>query len=159
MGAPQAFQLLNPDALKLSLDLTQIREGWREIALSKDMVKKPSNLNVVGISPAQIELNASRMIPVSLPIQVVTEGHLPAGLSVQRISAAPATVKVLISGKPSQNGMQIKTEAIDLKKLTSSTTLGVRLIFPADVQFTGVKAPVVKVTIKLKKASRQGGRS
>jgi diadenylate cyclase len=154
MGAPQAFQLLNPDTLKVSLDLAQIREGWREITLSKDMVKRPSNLTVVGISPTQIEMNASRMIQASMPIQVVTEGRPPAGLSVQRINATPAAVKVLIPGKLSQNSMQIKTESIDLRKLTSSTTLGVRLIVPADVQFAGGKPPMVKVSIRLKKSSR-----
>jgi len=35
MGPPQAFQLLNPDALKVALDLSQIREGWHEVALAK----------------------------------------------------------------------------------------------------------------------------
>jgi uncharacterized protein (TIGR00159 family) len=159
MGPPQAFQLLNPDTLKVSLDLSQIREGWREIALSKDMVKIPSNLTVVGISPAQIGMTASRMIQASLPIQVITEGRLPAGLSVQKISAAPPAVKVLIPSKLSQNGIRIKTEAIDLKKVASSTTLGVRLIFPSDIQFAGGKPPMVKVTIKLKKSSRPGSRS
>lgn len=151
MGSPQAFQLLNPDTLKVSVDLSQVREGWHEIALSKDMVKKPTSLTVVGITPAQIGMTASRLIQTSLPIQVITEGRPPAGLSVQKISAAPPDVMVLIPGKLNQNGIRIRTEPIDLGEVTSTTTQEVRLIFPSHVQFAGGKPPVVKVTIKLKK--------
>ncbi len=151
MGPPQAFQLLNPDTLKVSVDLSQVREGSHEIALSKDMVKKPNSLTVVEISPAQIGMTASRLIQASLPIQVITEGRPPAGLSVQKISAAPPDVRVLIPGKLNQNGIRIRTEPIDLGKVTSTTTQEVRLIFPSHVQFAGGRPPVIKVTIKLKK--------
>ena len=151
MGPPQAFQLLNPDTLKVSVDLSQVREGSHEIALSKDMVKKPSSLTVVEISPAQIGMTASRLIQASLPIQVITEGRPPAALSVQKISAAPPDVRVLIPGKLNQNGIRIRTEPIDLGKVTSTTTQEVRLIFPSHVQFAEGRPPVIKVTIKLKK--------
>ena len=151
MGPPQAFGLLNPDTLKVSVDLSQVREGWHEIALSKDMIKKPTSLTVVGISPAQIGMTASRLIQASLPIQVTTEGRPPAGLSVQKISAAPPDVRVLIPGKLNQNGIRIRTEPINLGKVTSTTTQEVRLIFPSHIQFAGGKPPVIKVTIKLKK--------
>jgi diadenylate cyclase len=158
MGPPQAFQLLNPDTLKLSVDLSQIGEGWHEIALSKDMVRRPSNLTVMEISPAQIGMTASRLVQASLPIQVITEGRPPAGLSVQKISAAPPDVSVLIPGKLNQNGIRIRTEPIDLGKVTSTSTREVRLIFPAHVQFAGGKPPIAKVTIRLKKESHSGSR-
>jgi len=74
------------------------------------MVKKPSNLTVVGISPAQIGMNVDRLIPVSLLVQVITEGRPPAGLSVQKISVTPSAVRVLIPGKLRENGQRIKTE-------------------------------------------------
>ncbi len=154
MGPPQAFQLLNPDALKIALDLSQIREGWHEVALAKEMVKKPSNLTVVGISPAQIGMTVDRLIPVSLLVQVITEGRPPDGLSVQKISVTPPAVKVLIPGKLRENGPRIKTEPINLKGVTSSVSLQPRLVFPSDVQFEGGKPPTVKVTIKLKRLSR-----
>lgn len=158
LGPPQAFGLLNPDMLKLSVDLSQIREGWNEITLSKDMVRRPSNLSVVGISPAQIGMTASRLIQASVPIQVITEGRPPAGLSVQKISAAPLDVTVLIPGKLNQNNIRIKTEPIDLEKLTATATVDARLIPPPHIQFTGGKPPFVKVTIKLHKSVRPGGR-
>ncbi len=158
LGPPQAFGLLNPDTLKLSVDLSQIREGWNEITLSKDMVRRPSDLTVVGISPAQIGMTASRLIQASAPIQVITQGRPPSGLSVQMISTAPPDVSVLIPGKVHQNGIRIKTEPIDLEKVTATTTVDARLILPSHIQFAGDKQPVVKVTIKLTKSNRPGGR-
>jgi diadenylate cyclase len=158
MGPPQAFQLLNPDTLKVSVDLSQIGEGWHEIALSQDMVRRPSSLAVVGISPAQIGITASRLIEASLPIQVLTRGRPPDGQFVQKISAEPPDIRVLIPGKLNKNGIRIRTEPIDLGKVTSTTTQEVRLISPSHVQFAGGKLPVVKVTIKLKKSNRADSR-
>jgi len=64
----------------------------------------------------------------------------------------------LIPGKLNQNGARIRTEPIDLGKLTSSTTLEVRLILPTHVRFAEGKSSVVKVTIKLNKSNRPGNR-
>ena len=158
VGPPQAFQLLNPDTLKVALDLSQLREGWHEVSLVKEMVKKPSSLTVAGISPAQIGVTASRLIEVSLPVQVITEGRPPAGLSVQKISVTPAAVRGLIPGNLYDKGMRIKTEPILLEKFNSSVSLQSRLVVPLEVQFEGGKPPTVKVTIKLSRSGRQAHR-
>jgi uncharacterized protein (TIGR00159 family) len=153
LGPLQAFGLLNPDTLKLSVDLSQIREGRNDITLSNEMVKRPSNLAVTGITPLQLTINASRLIEASLPIQVVTQGRLPEGQSVQSISVSPPEVSVLLPRKSSQNSIRIRTEPIDLEKLTASATLNAKLILPSHIQVAGGKPLVVKVTIKLKKTN------
>jgi len=159
MGPPQAFNMLNMDMLKVSLDLSRIREGWQEITLSKDMVRKPSNLAVVGISPARIGMTASRLINISLPVQVMTTGRPPAGLSVQDISAAPREVRVLIPRKLQQSSIRIRTEPIDLEKVSASAKLDVRLILPPDIQLAGGRSPTIRIMIKLKKSERTDERS
>lgn len=156
-GPPQAFQLLNPDALRVSLDLSKVREGLNEISVTREMVRKPSNLTVAGISPARIGITVSRLVTVSLPVVVTTEGRPPAGLSVQKIGVSPATVRVLIPGRLRENGMRIRTETIDLKKVASSSSLQARLIPPPEVQFAGGKTPTATVSIRLKKSARRGG--
>lgn len=153
MGPPQAFGLLNPDTLKLSLDLSNIREGSNEIPLTHDMIRRPSNLAVVGITPQQLSVTASRLIEASLPVQVVTQGSPADGQSVQKITVSPLDVTVLIPGKSHHNSLRIRTEPIDLEKVTATTTLEAKLIAPPHVQFAGGRPPLVKVTIRLKKAS------
>lgn len=154
MGPPQAFRLLNPDTLKLSVDLSQIHEGRNEIVFSGDMFRGPSNLTVVGITPPQLAMTASRLSEASLPVQVVTHGRPPEGYSVQKISVSPLEVAVLIAGKPQQNSIRIRTEPILLENVTATTTLDARLIAPSQVHFAGGKPPVVKITIHLKKTNR-----
>jgi YbbR domain-containing protein len=122
------------------------------------MVRKPSNLTVLGITPARIGMTVSRLIAVSLPVVVVTEGRPPAGLSVQKIGVTPATVRVLIPGRLRESGIRIKTEPIDLKKAASSSSLQARLIPPPEVQFAGGKTPTATVSIRLKKSARTAGR-
>jgi uncharacterized protein (TIGR00159 family) len=158
MGPPQAFGLLNPETLKLSVDLSNIREGTYAIPLTHDMIRRPSNLVVVGITPTQLAISASRLIETSLPVQVVTQGRPPDGQSVQKISATPSDVQVLVPGKLSLNDIRIKTEPFDLTNLTSTTTLEARLILPSHIQFAGGKPPLVKVTIRLKKSELQSSR-
>lgn len=153
IGPPQAFHLLNPQALKLSADLSQLREGANEITFTQDMVKRPWNLTVAEISPTRIGISASRMVRLSLPIQVTTEGRLPPGLSLQKISVTPTEVPVMISQKSFQQGMRIKTEPVDLKQLTTTTAVDVRLTAPPHVQFIGGKTPFARVAIKVKKSS------
>lgn len=158
MGPPQAFQLLNPDALRVSLDLSKVREGLNEIPVSREMVKRPSNLAVAGITPSRIGITVSRLTAVSLPVVVATEGRLPAGLSVQKITVSPATVRVLIPGRLRENGLRVQTEPVDLKKVQSSSSLQARLVAPPEARFAGGKAPAATVTIRLKKSARTGGR-
>ncbi|MCX7636059.1 MAG: diadenylate cyclase, partial [Syntrophales bacterium] len=50
-GPPQAFQLLTPENLKISLNLSQLREGTQEVVLTKDMLRLPSNIYVESITP------------------------------------------------------------------------------------------------------------
>jgi len=150
-GPSQAFQLLNTETLKISLNLSQIQDGKQEIILMRDMIRTPFNLSVVGIKPDRITLSASKFIRVSLPIEVVTENSPDSRIIIQKITAIPSSVKVLVPGRLYRSGIKIQTEPINLKSLTSQQTFTPRLIFPSEVQFEGRKPPSVKVVIKVGK--------
>jgi uncharacterized protein (TIGR00159 family) len=150
-GPSQAFQLLNADAIKISLNLSQIQEGRQEIALTKEMINTPSNLTVVGIKPSRITVNASRFINVSVPIEVVTENSPVAGITIQKITVTPSSIKILMPGKLYRDKIKIRTTPIDLRLITSTTTLAPKLSIPPEVHFEGGKEPAIKVTIKVGK--------
>ena len=149
-GPSQAFQLLNADTLKISLNLSQIQDGRQEIVLTKDMIKTPFNLSVVGIKPGRISVTASRFIHISLPIEVVTENAPPSPVVIQKITVTPSSVKVLVPGKLMRSGIKIQTDPINLKSLTSTHTFQPKLLFPSEVQFEKGKPPEVKVVIKVR---------
>ncbi len=148
MGTAQAFQLLHPDSLKISVDLKQLRPGTQEITLTQEMVKIPSNLTVAGISPERIKVVTSRLLPLTVPIEVLTENKPPQGFAVQTITVTPAEVKILIPRRLRGKRIRIMTEPLDLSLLDVQKIFAPSLRYPPDIQFTGGKTPVVRVIVK-----------
>jgi len=150
-GPSQAFQLLNAEALKISLNLSQIQEGKQDIMLTKQMINTPSNINVVGIKPSKITITASKFVHVTVPIEVVTENEPVAGIIVQKITVTPSSLRVLVPSRQLRNNIKIKTAPIDLKSLTATTTLKTKLVIPPEVYFDGKREPSVNVVIKIRR--------
>jgi len=148
MGTGQAFQLLHTESLKISVDLKQLRPGTQEIKLTPEMVKTPSNLSVAGISPERIKIVASRLLPLTVPIEVLTENKPPQGFVVQSIRVTPSEVKVLIPRRLRGKRIRVMTEPIDLSLLDVQKIFAPGLRYPSDVQFAGGKTPTVRVVIK-----------
>ena len=150
VGPLQAFQILNIDALKILLNLSQIQEGRQDMVLTKDMIDTPSNLTIVGIKPSRITINASQFVHVSVPIEVVTENASPPGVFIQKITVTPPSITVLVPGKLLHTKIRIQTAPIDLKLLTSTITIAPKLILPPEIQFESRREPSVKVAIKIR---------
>jgi len=152
-GPPQAFQLLSSDTLKISMNLSQVQDGRQEIVLTRDMIRIPFNLGVVSIKPGRIAITASKYIHAFVPIEVVTENTPDPPVTVQKITAVPSSVKVLLPGRLHNSGIKIQTEPINLKSLTSTQTFTPRLLIPPEIQFERGRLPSVKVVIKVRKES------
>ncbi|NVM21245.1 MAG: DNA integrity scanning protein DisA nucleotide-binding domain protein [Desulfobacterales bacterium] len=153
MGPEQAFRLLDPKALKISLDLAEIREGRQKIPLTRDMVKVPSNLSLERIKPGSIRITAYRLLPVEVPVKISIKGALPSRLTLQKIVVTPPSVTVLASPKLQKSGIRIRTEPIALEQVTETTTLAPKLLFPTEIRFFDGKPPSVKVTIEVRAKS------
>jgi hypothetical protein len=76
-GPIQAFDLLDPSILKVSVSLSSLVEGKQDIALTEDMIKIPSNLSLVRIKPESIRVTANRFYPHTASVQVKTTGSFP----------------------------------------------------------------------------------
>jgi uncharacterized protein (TIGR00159 family) len=147
-GTYQAFQLMNVERIKIAIDLSQIRPGTQEIILTRDLVKTPANLSVSHITPGRINVITSRLIRMTVPIEVLTEKKPPDGFSVESIAASPAEAQVLIHQKLRGKRIRIMTEPIDLSLLDVQSIFTPHLRYPPDIQFSGGKAPVVRVVVK-----------
>lgn len=154
-GPSQAFQFLPADSLKVSLNMSNIREGRQVVVLTKDMMKIPSNLSVVGIYPRELTVEANRLIPISVPIQIRTKNKLPRGYSAH-LSTIPSTVRVLVPSDSPPNSIAVQTEDIDLSKITdTNTAVKADLRFPSTVQFETGKPPSVRVVVRIGKSATQ----
>jgi hypothetical protein len=69
-------------------------------------------------------------------------------MAVQKITATPAEVRVLISGRLRGKRIRILTEPIDLSQLDVQKAFTPSLRYPPDIQFPGRKVPVVRVVVK-----------
>jgi diadenylate cyclase len=148
-GPEQAFRLLDPNTLAISVDLSNVQEGKQSIPLTSEMVQMPSNLSLEAIKPKTIQIRANRLLRMQASVEVVTEGALPPGRTLQGIEVTPPTVAVLVPVLSSSKKMKIQTQDIELGAITGTTTLTPQLVFPPEVRFVGGSAPSVKVTIKV----------
>jgi len=147
MGSEQAFDLLNPQALKISLDMSKIQEGMQQLVMERDLVRHPSSLSVVGIEPSKIRLIAHQMVSLDVPIKVRTSGTLPPELTLRQIVVTPKSIQVM--ALPKSKRRVVLTEPIDLQDITTTLTLTPKLVLPSGVRFINDKPPNVQVTIEI----------
>ncbi|MFA5090020.1 MAG: diadenylate cyclase [Candidatus Omnitrophota bacterium] len=150
-GSERAFSLLDPKELKLSMDMSKIKEGTDKYYLNKDMVRKPAGFSLLNIEPKEIPLKVYKMISVNIPIQIKTNGRAPSGVTIKEMRVEPQSVSVRIPDMIGREKISITTEPIELKSITETTTLVPKLIIPSEFRFSGDKPPEVKVTIETEK--------
>ena len=95
MGPVQAFNLLDPSSLKVSVDLSNLAEGIQELSLTSDMIRIPSNLTLMRVKPDKIRISAYRLHSYNAPVSVKTSGTLKKGYSLKKVSVAPEFITVL----------------------------------------------------------------
>lgn len=104
----------------------------------------------VALSPAQINV----IIPVSktksAEVKVKTKGTLYKGLTISSIKVMPERFDVTGSVDALNSLIILNTEAVDLSKITKSSTINVKVIIPDGLILVS-GTPVVKVEINLDK--------
>lgn len=155
-GSAQAFQFLKPETLKITVNLSPLTRGKQKFLLTKNMVDVPPSVSVVSIDPGEINLVASRLVPVSVPVAVVTQNAPSAGRTVEKITVIPGKVRVLVPRKLAQERISIRTATIDLATIPTTTSVVRELVVPPEVQFEGGRAPTVRVVVKIRRAALRG---
>ena len=59
-GLKRAFDLLDPAALKVTVDLENAREGTRRVAVSERSLRIPDELRLVAMNPSSVEVQVGR---------------------------------------------------------------------------------------------------
>jgi len=107
------------------------------------------------MSPEKIKITTSRLLPQTVPIEVLTENTPPRGYAVQRITVTPPEAKILIPRQLRGKKIRILTEPIDLALLDVQKVFTPGLRYPSEIQFAGGKAPLVRVIVKTQIESGQ----
>ncbi len=148
-GAERAFNMVDPKELKLSLDMSKVQDGENNIILNEEMARYPAGFSVLNIEPERIKLKIERMVTFTVPVEVKTQGTLPAGLSLVQIKVEPKEIQVVAPSTLPTGKINITTDVIDLKTITATTTFTPKLIVPPQVTLTANKYLDIKVTVEV----------
>jgi len=103
--------------------------------------------------PAEIYINASKLVALTLPVNIKTLNSLPGNILLQKINFNPAHLRVLVDSRINPEQVNIETEPIDLQKIYFTTSFATKIVLPSGVYLPDGKTATVDVTIKVKKKS------
>jgi len=146
-GTEQGFGLLKPKELKVSVDTSNIKDGDNKFVLTKDLVRNNAELAVVNIDPDEISLNSYRMLPMEIPVELVTKGSPPSDIIITDMKVEPKTLTVLFPSVAPKSKAFINTEPIELDSIREKTSISAKLDVAPDIRFRDDKYPEVKVLI------------
>lgn len=150
-GSESAFNLMNTKELTISLDMSKVKEGDNEFSLTKDSVRGPADVAIINITPAKIDLEAYRLVNLSVPVEALTSGRPPTNIAINSIKVEPQVISVAVASTFKKDGIKLTTENIDLGKISESTVLSVKLVIPPQVHLLDEKYQEVRVAIEVEK--------
>jgi uncharacterized protein (TIGR00159 family) len=151
LGRARAFDLLDENTLNVTIDMSEIKEGKQEVMLSTDLVRRPSSLSVVALTPLKVSLTAHQMLTIDLPVEAPIRGKVPSGLEFVGIEVVPETVSVMISSKFGRGPLKALTEVVELSRITETTTLNSVLILPEGARLSDENLAEVEIKVSVSK--------
>jgi diadenylate cyclase len=145
-GSEQAFRLLDPASLRISIDLASVGDDQRQVTITRDNIRLPADVKIYQVEPRVVPVRAQRLREVQAAIEVATAGELPIGRVLMGLTPEPRTLTLLV---PTRNGLDTKseqagpirvlTEPIDLSGINQTTEVRVKLEVPSGsrIRFTG----------------------
>ena len=149
LGRTRAFDLLDENTLNVTIDMSEVKQGEQDVTLSRDLVRRPSSLSVVALSPIKVSLTAYQMLTINLPVEPQIHAKVASGLEFVGIEVAPETVSIMISSKFGGGPLKVVTEPIDLSRITETITLNPKLILPDGARFADEAPPEVEVKVSV----------
>ncbi len=131
-GLERAFGQLDPQKLKVSLELRDLSDGDRDVTIAPEDVNLPPDITLRLVDAPTVRVNLQRYIRTQLPVRVHTQGELPPPLLLVEVRPDATRWPVLMRSSDRQ-GMEIVTAPIDLAGITQTVTRTVDLIYPEGV--------------------------
>jgi len=94
LRGPLTKSLSAAAGLEVYLDLADARPGTSLFTIDAAGISLPSDVEVVSIEPADINLDLDRLISENLPIQTVLEGVPAPGFAIGEVRASPVQVSI-----------------------------------------------------------------
>ena len=128
LGPRTLLGLLNQQ--KIVLDLTGMRPGRSSFRIGTERLSLPRGVQLVRISPSQINLDITPIETRTLPVHLDVQGEPPSGYKAGEMELVPDTVEVTGPAPAVARLQSVLTEPLQLSRLTQSTTLDLDLMRP-----------------------------
>ncbi|MDA8066763.1 MAG: CdaR family protein [Thermaerobacter sp.] len=90
-GTPQQLAVLNPGAVRASVDLHGAKPGLNSVAVQ---VSLPAGVSLVGLNPAAVTARVDVLQSHTVPVRTKLEGDLAPGYQDLQVAPQPASVQV-----------------------------------------------------------------
>jgi YbbR domain-containing protein len=128
IGPPALLSTLDPDYLKVTLDLDGAGAGTSNFTLTPDFFNPPRGVRIARISPSVINFKLETKGERSLPVSVRLGAKQPAGYKVVHAEAVPDTVKVRGPANAVNRMTAAETVPVELEGAKGQLTREVRLV-------------------------------
>ncbi len=153
-GSRALIKSLEPEQLKVMLDLGKAVVGTNTFSITADNIVLPPGIRLTRIEPVKVKVAIDRIVSKTLPIQVDWAGKLPRGLVIEQIEVRPGKTVLVGPSRILASITTVYTEKINLENIHSSGKLTADLVIsPASVKVAS--GSVDKVTIEYRVKSRQ----
>ena len=127
MGPRTLISTLDPDDLKLSMDLKGAKSGSASYPLGAQSFNIPRGVTVARITPPVIHLRLEPVQKRALPVTVRISSGPPAGYKVYQTTVQPPVVSVQGPADDVKRLTSVETVPIDVEETTGVVTRTVRL--------------------------------
>jgi YbbR domain-containing protein len=127
MGPRTLVSTLDPDDMKLSLDLNAARPGSATYPLAPSSFNIPRGVTVARITPPVIQLRLEPVVKRMLPVSLQYATKPPFGYSIAHVQVEPENVLVQGPAEDVRKLTSVETVPIDLEEKQGTTKRKLRL--------------------------------
>ncbi|MFH0780903.1 MAG: diadenylate cyclase [Pseudomonadota bacterium] len=151
-GSGSLIRSVNPDQLKVKLNLANAVAGNNQIPVTRDGIVLPPGIELKQLEPQILEVMLDVPVQKKLPIQPDWIGKLPAGLIMQKAQTVPDTVKVVGGNQTIKDIRTIYTEKIPLDTLTTDGKMTINIVLlPSSLKLADQSQKQVEVIYTIAK--------
>jgi YbbR-like protein len=118
-GPRTLLSLLEPERLRLKLELAGAAPGRSDYRIFPGMFNVPRGTTVTQIMPSDITLDLDRIVTRDVPVHVKLEGAVASGYKVSAVELKPSTIEVSGPSRYVQPMIVIETAPIDVQGATT----------------------------------------
>jgi YbbR domain-containing protein len=126
-GSGTLIRSLNPDQVKVKLDLSRAKVGPNAYTITREDINLPPGITLKSVAPATVDVTLDVPVEKELPIQVDWSGKLPENFLLETVKLIPERVRVVGGSRMLKEIDTLYTDKLSLDNLKGSGAMTARL--------------------------------